>query len=147
MDRELKFLAEKVIKKETNTILNEIDRFMDEDGAGDVLAKKVPGRKQFKTLMDATKEAACIEELLLFLSYQRSKKGGWDTKCANGKEIAINMAESFMKVQNKVLGIIETEAQKISDDDERLLRLEIAEKYMGYLYWKASVVGGFREGE
>lgn len=164
MDKEIKFLAEKVLKRETNTILKEIERLMTEDGVGEVLTGemknsqekgkdkkqgKVPGRKQFIMLMEAAGEASCIEELLLFLSYQKSKNHGWGSLCDNQKDIAQNLVDSFMKVQDEIFGSIvkEAGAKKICEEDERILRLEIAEKYMGYLYWKASVVGGFKEGE
>ena len=154
MDKDIKFLAEKVLKRETNTFLKEIEHLMTEDGVGEILAgekknsqenAKVPGRKQFKMLMDATGEASCIEELLLFLSYQKSKDNGWKMKCNNGKDIAQNLSDSFMKVQDAIFEDIEREAvgKKICDEDERILRLEIAEKYMGYLYWKASTVSRF----
>lgn len=161
MDIEIKFLAEKVLKRETNTFLKEIEHLMTEEGVGEILARgkknvqgkekkqeKVPGRKQFKMLMDATGEASCIEELLLFLSYQKSKDNGWGIKCGNEKDekdIAQKLADSFMKVQDEIFGIISKEAgaEKICEEDERILRLEIAKKYMGYLYWKASVVSRF----
>lgn len=160
MKKEIKFLAEKVLKRETNIFLKEIEHFMEDGSVGKLLAgeknnsqekgkrqktQKVPGRKQFKMLMDAAGEASCIEELLLFLSYQKSKKHGWETVCSDGEDIAKKLADSFMKVQDDVFKIIEREdwAEKIEYDDERLLRLMIAEKYLGYLYWKASAVSRY----
>lgn len=175
MDDELRFLAEKVLKAETNTFLKAIDRLMDEDGVGKLLKKEhiqekdieeghieekhrkkeakegktkgIPGRTQFKMLMDATGKASSTEELLLFLAYQKSKKNGWEAKCDNGFQIAENVAASLMKVQDEIYSMIETKAgtEKIGDGAERLLKLKIAEKYMGYLYWKASAVGRFEE--
>lgn len=167
MNKELSFLAEKVLKKNTNVILQEIERLMEKDGVGDVLGKtnnkdeadknlkknnrkgnsKVPGRTQFKGLMDAACEASCIEELILFISYQKSKDEGWRNKCSNGKDIAQNVADSLMNIQESVYAEIENEAkinnQEIDREDDRILRLRIAEKYMGYLYWKASVVSRY----
>lgn len=163
MNKELSFLAERVLKKNTNVILQEIEHLMNEDGVGDVLGKtnhrdeagknskknnnKVPGRTQFKDLMDAACEASCIEELLLFISYQKSKDGGWRNKCSNEKDIAQNVVDSLMNIQKLIYAEIEKEAeinnQKIDLEDERILRLQIAEKYMGYLYWKASVVSRY----
>ncbi len=148
MDKELRFLAEKILERETGEFLREIERLMDEDGVGKVLVgrgtgnDKSPGRSQFQKLMDAAGEASCVEELLLFISYQKNKGGGWHIKCSNRKSIAENVAESFQKFQNKIYGMIEEEAgtRKIDDEEERLLRLEVIRKYMGYLYWKASVV-------
>lgn len=164
MNKELGFLAEKVLKKNTDVILQEIEHLMKEDGVGDVLGKKdsgneagkntkktnnkqndkIPGKTQFQNLMAAASEASCIEELILFISYQKSKDGGWRKKCCNEKDIAQNVTDSLMKVQKSVYPEIEKEAeiqkQTIEHEDERVLRLRIAEKYMGYLYWKASVV-------
>ncbi len=160
MKKEIKFLAEKVLKRETNIFLKEIEHFMEDGGVGKLLAgeknnsqekgkrkktQKVPGKKQFKMLMDAAGEASCIEELLLFLSYQKSKQHGWEIVCSDGEDIAKKLADSFMRVQDDVFKIIEREdwAEKIEYDDERLLRLMIAEKYLGYLYWKASAVSRY----
>lgn len=167
MNKELSFLVEKVLKKNTNVLLQEIDHLMEEDGVRILLEEgnkkietgknskkangkensKVPGKTQFKTLMDAASEASCIEELVLFISYQKSKKHGWENKCANGDDIAKNVTNSLMKIQESVYAEIEKEAevqeQKIDTEDERILRLRIAEKYMGYLYWKASVVSRY----
>jgi len=167
MNKELSFLAEKVLKKNTNIILQEIERLMNKDGVGDVLGntndkneaekyskktnkkgnRKIPGKTQFKNLMDAASEASCIEELVLFISYQESKDGGWKNKCSNKKDIAQNVTDSLMKIQNSVYTEIEKEAeiqkQNIDHEDERVLRLRIAEKYMGYLYWKVSVVSRY----
>lgn len=156
MDEAMRFSAEKVLKRETDKFLKEIDCFMAEGDVAKILAGqkkgengeelKVPGRKQFKMLMDAAGEAACIEELLLFISYQKSKKNGWEIICSDGKEdIAKKLAASFMRVQDEIYRIIEQEnwAGEIKEDDERLLRLMIAEKYLGYLYWKASVVSKY----
>ena len=169
MDKEIKYWAENVLNRNTKLFLSEIDNLIDKQGVGRLLAeykkreekkkeqkaaeqkaekrKKIPGRTQFKTLMDAARKASCIEELLLFLAYQKSKKQGWDTNCEDGEDIAKKLIDSFMKVQDGVYACIEQEngANEISGDDERLLRLMIAEKYLGYLYWKASVAGGFRE--
>lgn len=158
MGNEMKFLAEKILKRETNRFLKEIEHFIEDGGVGKLLAggenngqekgkkqQKIPGRKQFKMLMDAAGEASCIEELLLFLSYQKSKKHGWEAMCSDGEDIAKKLVDSFMRVQDDVYKIIENEdwEEKIEDDDERLLRLMIAEKYLGYLYWKASAVSRF----
>lgn len=152
MDKDLRILAEKVLRRETNRILKEIERMMKEDGVEEAIAnggrgkegkKNTPlGQGQFKKLMDAAGEASCIEEILLFLGYQASKGGGWKKQCRNEKSIAEYVAESFGAIQGQVYPMIEKERgkDKISAEDERELRLKIAEKYFGYLYWKAHIV-------
>jgi len=85
----------------------------------------------------------CIRDR--FLSYQKSKGGGWENMCGNEKSIAENLADSFMRIQDLIYADIveEAGAREISSEDERILRLEIAKKYMGYLFWKASVVSRY----
>lgn len=149
MDKNLKFLSERILKRETNEFLKEIEDLVIKDGVGKVVVdddkkernNKAVGRSQFKTLLDAVSEASCIEELLLFISYQKARGHGWEKKCCNGKSIADNLVDSFMRIQNKIYPKIVKEPyiEGISDDDERLIRLDIAEKYMGYLYWKVYV--------
>ena len=167
MDEGVRFACVKVMKQKTNVFISEINHLMEEEGVGKVLRQgniggkeKPPGRTQFKALMDAAGEASCIEELLLFLSYQKSKGGGWQIKCGGNEDISqkiskclksniMKMVEvlkeetnrSLMKIQEDVFDAIEKEAKagRITQEDERIIRLEIAEKYMGYLYWKASV--------
>ncbi len=143
MDEGVRFACVKVMKQKTNVFISEINHLMEEEGVGKVLRQgniggkeKPPGRTQFKALMDAAGEASCIEELLLFLAYQKSKGGG----CGN-EDISQKISKSLMKIQEDVFDAIEKEAKagRITQEDERIIRLEIAEKYMGYLYWKASV--------
>lgn len=148
MDHNLRFAAKKALKRETNQFLIEIKRLMEEDGVADILKNgNKPGRTQFNSLMDAAGEASCIEELMLFLSYQVSKKEGWEKKCANNESIAKNVVNSFLNIQDTIYPCIQKEygVNVISYDDERVLRLEIAEKYMGYLYWRATIES--RDGE
>ncbi len=148
MDEGVRFACVKVMKQKTNVFISEINHLMEEEGVGKVLRQgniggkeKPPGRTQFKALMDAAGEASCIEELLLFLSYQKSKGGGWQIKCGGNEDISQKISKSLMKIQEDVFDAIEKEAKagRITQEDERIIRLEIAEKYMGYLYWKASV--------
>lgn len=158
MNKELKKIEEKVLKRETNKFLEELEILMTKSGVKEALEdnsknrkgkgrEKVPGRSQFKTLMDATEEASSLEELLLFISYQKSKKEGWERKCTNGKDIAENLVDSLMNVKNDVYSKIKENANEkkieISNEEERIMKLIIAKKYMGYLYWKASAVSRY----
>ncbi len=158
MEDKIKFSAEKVLKRETNQFLKEIEKLIETDGVGKLLVdddsnKQQQGKEkgktkslkvgQFRILMDAAEEAACIEELLLFLSYQKARGLGWEIACGNSKEdVAKKLADSFMNVQKEIFGIMKQEdwAKDMEEDDERLLRLMIAKKYLGYLYWKAYAV-------
>lgn len=159
MDKELRLMAERVLKRETNQFLQELENLMEKKGVEKVLKdggsshtdpkthrtsyQRAPGTTQFKSLMDAASEAACIEELLLFISYQQSKKDGWNAYCENENNIARNLIDSFMSMQDNLYPEIKEEAEhcniSINDDDERILRLMISEKYMGYLFWRASI--------
>lgn len=147
INKKLKEIEEKVLKSETNQFLEELKNLMEKRGVAKTLVKnRKPGRTQFKKLMDATEEASSVEELLLFISYQKSKskKEGWEKKCINEKDIAENLVESFINVQNNIYSKIVEKAYErkieINNEEERILKINIAKKYMGYLYWKASVV-------
>lgn len=148
MDNDLQLAAEKVLKQETKQFIEEIDHLMQVDGLEKSLKSKnnnnnkVPGKTQFKDLMDAASKASCIEELMLFLSYQEAKEGGWEKKCVNGYSIARNVINSLKKIVDAIYSLIKKEYgnRAIKDEEERVLQLEITEKYMGYLYWKAYVV-------
>ncbi len=154
MDDKLRLLVETVLKKKTNEILKQIDYLMDEKGVGDILKNKTKdknedkeqlGRRQFTMLMNAATEASCIEELLLFLGYQQSRKNGWEIRCKNrceknNKSIAENIIDSLKEIQINICSDIEKEVEHIDIDDERIIKLEIARKYTGYLYWKVSTI-------
>lgn len=150
MDDKLRLLVETVLKKKTNEILKQIDYLMDEKGVGDILKNKTKdknedkeqlGRRQFTMLMNAATEASCIEELLLFLGYQQSRKNGWEIRCEkNNKSIAENIIDSLKEIQINICSDIEKEVEHIEIDDERVIKLEIARKYTGYLYWKVSTI-------
>ena len=106
MDDKLRLLVETVLKKKTNEILKQIDYLMDEKGVGDILKngsrnnKRIPRTTQFTMLMNAATEASCVEELLLFLAYQQSRKNGWETRCErSNKSIAENIVDSLEEIQ------------------------------------------------
>lgn len=148
MERKLKVLIDNILKEETKRILDEIDRLINKEGMGETLidgSKKndtKPGRSQFKSLMDAAEKASCVEELILFLAYQKSKGNGWDKKVNNEMSVAEKIEHSLDLVIGEISEIIgkRPEAENMSADDERIMKLMIAEKYMGYLYWNVSIV-------
>ncbi|MCI9368958.1 MAG: hypothetical protein HFH65_01295 [Lachnospiraceae bacterium] len=155
MDEKLRLSIETVLKKKTNEILKEINYLMDEKGVGDILKngpkdknqnknnKQLLGRTQFTMLMNAATEASCVEELLLFLAYQESRNSGWKIQCEkSNKSIAENIVDSLIEIQTNVYSAIEKEVETeyIDEDDERVIKLEIARKYTGYLYWKVSAI-------
>lgn len=144
MDNTLRALVDKVLKKETKKFLDEIEGLMNGQGLQKALNApkgKKPGRSQFKSLMDVAEKAACVEELVLFFAYQESKKEGWQNDCGDST-IAKNIKRSLTSIIKEIYMLIEKETglNHINEDDERMIKLFIAQKYMGYLYWKASVV-------
>ena len=148
MDRALKGMIDRVLKEETKSILDEIDTIINKDGMRNALTRgskkgdTKPGRNQFKSLMDAAGKASCVEELVLFLAYQNSKGNGWQNKVNKNTNIAEKITQSLMSITDKLSEIIETkpEAENMSIDDKRIMRLIIAEKYLGYLYWSVSAL-------
>lgn len=143
MNKELEFKVKKILISETNNFLNEIDCMMKESGMENVSnVKTAAGRTQFKTIMDAAGKASSVEELLLFIFYQGSKSGGWNTGCTNNKSLAQNVADSLQHTL-EVMSVKVSESiedQNIDSEDRREIRLRIAEKYLGYLYWKATIL-------
>ena len=144
MNRELALIVKGVLVRETNLFIDEINDLMDKRGGGNAINI---GRTQFVTIMDGVKQASTVEELCLFIDYQESKRTGWDKDCGNSKTVAKNVQESLNeiieKIEKKIIEEIEQKISKdrgISDNDNRMMRLKIAEKYMGYLYWKATIV-------
>jgi len=145
MDERLSLKVRSVLVSKTNVFLDEIDTMMEKEGVDKAI--KV-GRTQFKTIMDGVGKASSVEELFLFISYQESKRNGWDYKCSNHLSVAQNVINSLNGILDGIGKYIEDEIDKyiekdevpITEDDMRIIRLKIAEKYMGYLFWKATIV-------
>lgn len=143
MDKELNYVVKSVLVKETNSFLDEIDRLMKEDGVEKAIRI---GRTQIKTIMDGVNKAASVEELFLFISYQESKRNGWDMPCDNKKSVAQNVIDSIRKIMDEMQSEIQTAwdvletGKELDEEDIRILRLNIAEKYMGYLYWQTTII-------
>lgn len=139
MKEKSNLLIDNVLKKNTIEFLNEIKELMKEI-EGLIKREKKPGRTQFNSLMNAVNEASCVEELILFISYQESKKEGWNKSCENNKTIAENIIKHLLTIQEKIIAEIE-ETESLEEEDKRIIKLKIAEKYFGYLYWSVSAVG------
>lgn len=122
-------------KKENKNKKEDDHKKQDED-------TKIPGRTQFKMLMDAAGEAACVEELLLYLAYQESRHDGWGTKWEEEETIAKAVKDSLDAIQSTVLPEIKKSKVigETTEEEERIIKLAIVKKYLGYLYWKATVV-------
>lgn len=134
MNKELSFIVKKTLTKETNTLLTELERLMAEEGMREVMNREgAPGRTQFNAIMQASLKASCVEELLLFIAYQGSK---------GEKTVAQAVTQSIIKECEDIANKIYKElggGVEITKDDERIIQLEIAKKYLGYLYWKTTI--------
>jgi hypothetical protein len=157
MDKELSMVVNHILTKQTKRFLDELNRLMYTKG----LQKAIEiGRTQFKHLKSGVAQAACVEELYLFINYQAAKKEGWDTQCDDGNTVAANVIASLNTILTAMEAEISTKVQNINSnradteqwihfdqseyEDSREIRLRIAEKFLGYLYWNASIVIGTR---
>lgn len=147
MDRDLALIVKGVLVRETNLFIDEINDLMDNGVRNAIEKRKDFGKTQFVLIMNGIKQASSVEELCLFIDYQESKQSGWGFVCNNQKSVAKNVQESLNKIiekiEKKILKELEESISKdrrISENDSRMIRLKIAEKYMGYLYWKATIV-------
>ena len=146
MTAEIAMILKQTLTENADMMIQEIDRMMEEDGVDKAIAV---GRTQFQTIMKSASNASCVEELCLFISYQESKHQGWDTKCYSEKNktqrtVAENVIASLKliteSVSKKCEERIKSKELQVESSDLRQIKLRIAEKFLGYLYWKATVV-------
>jgi len=157
--------VKRVLTENTDRLISEIKDLMDKKGLKKVISHKDQdsvriGRSQFQTLMRIAKEAGSLDELILWLSYQEAKnveirynredRKSWALPCAGNNSAAQHVIASLKLITEEMLKKIQSthslsndqeRAGKIvlSADEERTVKLVIAEKYLGYLYWQATV--------
>lgn len=128
-----------VITNEDPSMVRESEALIQSIGGG----LESIGRAQFESLMKNAVKASSFEALLLFISYQESKRHGWDWIGRDSKSAAVHVIESLKKVvsqaMEKIEPLIAQEDVDARNDQERAIKLQIAEKYLGYLYWQATV--------
>ena len=143
MTSDLNRLVKQTLVENSEEMITEIERLIDEDGVG--VAAKI-GRTQFEAIMKNASHASCVSELCLFISYQESKRQGWDTICRSEKvpksrrSVAENVIGSMNTVVDKIYNKIKGDDALSDERDIRRVKIQIAEKYLGYLYWKITVI-------
>ena len=88
--------------------------------------RRIPDKRQFTSLVEAGVQAACAEELILFIQYKNAKDGsrsGWS-------DLAKPLTEEIQALKGKT-------SELKGDPDENYLQL--ARLFLGYLLWAASV--------
>lgn len=95
--------------------------------------KKV-GKTQLSKLLNAIRSANSVEEIKLFIKYQESRKNGWDQKC-DGK----SLAETLLDKINEVMELAEKQDFAKYGLELREVKLKMAEKFFGYLYWQGTI--------
>lgn len=140
-------LVKSEIDKVTNTILDEVDSFSKKPKMNDVFGngRNKIGRTQLNSLLMNVRNAVSVEELILFISYKEAKGQGWEQVCG-GKTVAKHLIESLRTVENLADNIRtyvdknSSKDEQITEDDMRVIKLMLAEKFLGYLYWKGTVM-------
>ncbi len=156
MDRQTAMMVKQVLIKKTNLFLEEVENLIkDSKEGGKGVGKELRniGRRQFQDIMNGMSEkASSVEEIYLFIGYQEAKdmevefnKKGWSKSCGNKHTVAENIVDTLKEVISNVWAAVQEEVQKresntIEEGVAREIRINIAEKFMGYLYWKATVV-------
>lgn|GEM_PF-3508658 len=86
--------------------------------------EKVPGPTQFSGLVAAGQQAACVEELKLFIRYKEVKQG-------TSKEWA-GLAKPLIEIIDKVCIMAPSEE----------FQLPLVQRFFGYLMWNVRASGG-----
>lgn len=92
------------------------------------------GRTQLSKLLNAIRSANSVEEIKLFIKYQESRKIGWDQKCDEK-----SLAETLLDKINEVMELSEKQDFAKYGLELREVKLKMAEKFFGYLYWQGTV--------
>ncbi len=104
-------------------------------------SKKI-GRSQLTKLLDSCKNASSVEELKLYIKYQAAKanKGqSWNSIIDNNN---ITFVQYVLGKIDELIVIAENIYEKVNGEIElRIIKLKVVEKFLGYLYWKGTVIG------
>lgn len=92
------------------------------------------GKKQFNDIMEAAKDASCVEEFKLYILYKKAKGNGiW-------KELAEPLNKEIDSLNEMVSKIVDEARDKKIDLKQPDVHLELVRKYTGYLMWQANVL-------
>lgn len=130
-------LVRNEINSLTNIILSEVDNFSNPVASAFGGRNKI-GRTQLNSLLMNVKNASSVEELKLFIKYKESKDGskGWG-QVFNNVTVAQRLINSITNVENLYKKVRITSP---SEDDITVLKLMLVEKFLGYLYWKGTIL-------
>ena len=152
MDKDVEFKVKKVLREETDWIINEIEKVIITEDAKKFLTgklfrngrpEKAPGKTQFQMLMNASIKTPTVRTLMLLIKYQSSKDGGWGVHYHHNsnKTLAQDIIGSFetvlKSIANKIKSIL---GDNIYVQNEKVIEKKIAESYFGYLYWEVCVL-------
>lgn len=133
---------EKITNDYTDKIMSIINEF-DNENVEQMFADEEIGKSQLDILLKAVRSANSVDEIILFISYQKSKakdEESWKYKVGD-KTFADFLIEKLKKVID--LASNEEICKKLTDNSEeelRILKLKFCEKFLGYFYWKGSVL-------
>ncbi len=163
MDRAVRMIVNKVLRKETDALLEETCRVMN------IEAEPEPSKTQIRNLLDIThnRQAASLMEICKYMDYseakekrngsspgdknkaernknrtpvQENKESGDENKTEKNKTSVQEIKESLVKKVTEIMEMIKEEAgDKCSEEDKQEIELLAAEKYFGYLYWQVTI--------
>lgn len=120
------------IDEQADALLEQCDAFFAIDRVEQVfLNNKDFGRRQIRSLLDAAGEAFSVRELQAYLRYKVSRKGGWEEVCGG-----LPLGEQLCRALDRVRAM----AEELFPGEPRLA-MRLVEKFLGYVYWKASSLG------
>lgn len=119
----------------SSEIINKVTGFkILKDCIKDEKGKNNGGKKQFNDIMEAAKDASCVEEFKLYILYKKAKGNGlW-------KELAEPLNKEIDSLMEIVPKIVDEASDKKIDLKESDVHLELVRKYTGYLMWQANVL-------
>lgn len=119
----------------SSEIINKVTGFkILKDCIKDEKGKNNGGKKQFNDIMEAAKDASCVEEFKLYILYKKAKGNGlW-------KELAEPLNKEIDSLMEMVPKIVDEASDKKIDLKESDVHLELVRKYTGYLMWQANVL-------
>ena len=96
--------------------------------------KSIPQNRQFVSLVEEGVQAACVEELTLFIQYKNAKEGS--------RSSWSQLADPLVK---EILELRESASKLSGEEGENYLQL--VKLFLGYLMWEANVQNDLRRKE
>lgn len=101
-----------------------------------------PGRGQFMSLLQNSSKANSVKEMILYIEYQKAKDRAWKGWTTVAPVLTKSLTSTIEKIYDGLCFEIMSRNNNLDIEDVRLINLMIMRKYMGYLYWKVTILKG-----